>query len=165
MFVSELGVHDVERLLSPVEAVFDERPKHAVLLVQAIEERAHVTVPAESTAVELGRTIADSHVWPPREWLIRALAPSEVRDEGNDRAVILKSEVPMFVGRGARVYPTLVGCASLSPTPRAGACHHCPPPGISRIVHASLPHVVIVGGGFGGLTAARALADRTCVSR
>jgi len=49
----------VERLLSPVESVFDERPEYPVLLVQAVEERAHVTVPAESTAVELSRTIAD----------------------------------------------------------------------------------------------------------
>jgi len=35
MFGSELGVYDVERLLSPVEAGFDVRPKHPVLLVQA----------------------------------------------------------------------------------------------------------------------------------
>jgi len=28
-------------------------------------------------------------------------------------------------------------------------------------MHASLPHVVIVGGGFGGLSAARALVDKT----
>ncbi len=28
-------------------------------------------------------------------------------------------------------------------------------------MHASLPHVVSVGGGFGGLSAARALVDKT----
>ncbi len=89
MFGSELGVYDVERLLSPVEAGFDVRPKHPVLLVQAVEERAHVTVPAESTTVELSRTVADSHDGLHANGWIRALAPAEVRDEGNDRAVIL----------------------------------------------------------------------------
>jgi len=62
MFGSELGVYDVERLLSPVEAVFDERAKHAMLLVQTVEERAHVRMPAEGTAVELGGTVAGSHI-------------------------------------------------------------------------------------------------------
>jgi hypothetical protein len=62
MFVSDLGAHDVERPLPPVNAVFDEWAKHTVLLVQAVEERAHVTMPAEGTFVGLDGTVTGSHI-------------------------------------------------------------------------------------------------------
>jgi hypothetical protein len=39
----------VEGLLPPVETILDERPKHAVLLVDAVEERANMMMLAEST--------------------------------------------------------------------------------------------------------------------
>jgi hypothetical protein len=48
MLVSSLGVDEVERPIPFVEAVLDERPKHAVLLVDAVEERANVATLAES---------------------------------------------------------------------------------------------------------------------
>jgi hypothetical protein len=38
----------VEGLFPPVNAIFEERAKHPVLLVQAVEERANVTLLAQS---------------------------------------------------------------------------------------------------------------------
>jgi len=39
-------IHDVSSLFAPVEAIFEERAKHPVLLVDAVEESANMTVPA-----------------------------------------------------------------------------------------------------------------------
>jgi hypothetical protein len=48
MVFASLRVDEMERLIPPVKAIPDERAKHAVLLVDAIEERADVTMLTES---------------------------------------------------------------------------------------------------------------------
>jgi hypothetical protein len=53
MFFAELGVDEVESLVPPVEAVFEERTKDSILLVGAVEESANVTMPAEIASGEL----------------------------------------------------------------------------------------------------------------
>src|SRR5438128_4413694 len=62
MFVPQPGVHDVESFLSPVKAFFDERAKHPVLLVDAVEERADVTFAAERPPGKLDGMLV-SHVF------------------------------------------------------------------------------------------------------
>ena len=65
--VPEVGVDDVEPLLPPVEPVPDEGAEHPVLLVDAVEERADVTLRAERAAGELDGTVAGSHGYLPAE--------------------------------------------------------------------------------------------------
>jgi hypothetical protein len=52
----------VESLFSPIKALCDKRAKHPVLLVDAVEERANVTFPAESATGKLHGTIVGSHI-------------------------------------------------------------------------------------------------------
>jgi hypothetical protein len=47
MFVSSLWVNEMEGSISQLEAVLDERAEHAVLLVDAVEERANMAILAE----------------------------------------------------------------------------------------------------------------------
>jgi len=42
MFSLQLGIHDVEGFVPPLEALFDERAKHPVLLVETVEESADI---------------------------------------------------------------------------------------------------------------------------
>jgi hypothetical protein len=58
-----LRIHDVRSLVAPLEAIFEERAKHPVLLVDAVEESANVTLPAEMASGELYGMI-DSHISP-----------------------------------------------------------------------------------------------------
>jgi hypothetical protein len=48
MFFPSLRVNEMESFISPVDAFLDERAKDAVLLVDALKERANVTMLAES---------------------------------------------------------------------------------------------------------------------
>src|SRR4029077_3076572 len=59
----QLGVHDVEGFFPAVKAVFDKRAKHPVLLVDAVEESANVTLPAERTPGKLHGTALRSHIY------------------------------------------------------------------------------------------------------
>jgi hypothetical protein len=52
----------MEGFVPPVEAILDERAKHAVLLVDAVEERANVTTPAETTPGKLQRLPVGFHI-------------------------------------------------------------------------------------------------------
>src|SRR5437660_8363016 len=65
MFSLPLRVHDVEGLVPAVKALFDERAKHPVLLVEAVEESANVTVLAETAPGTAHGTAVRSHVSPP----------------------------------------------------------------------------------------------------
>jgi hypothetical protein len=58
-----LGVNEVESLIPPLEAIFDERAKHPVLLVDAVEESADVVVPTEHTTGKL-HGVMGSHMSP-----------------------------------------------------------------------------------------------------
>jgi hypothetical protein len=53
MVFALLGVNEMEGFIPLVEAFLDERAKHAVLLVGAVEERANVTMLAESAPRDL----------------------------------------------------------------------------------------------------------------
>jgi hypothetical protein len=53
MVFRQLGVHDVESFVPPVKALFDERAKHPVLLVHAVEKSANVTVLAKNAPAQL----------------------------------------------------------------------------------------------------------------
>jgi len=59
-----LRIHDVGRLFAPVEAIFEERAKHPVLLVDAVEESANVTLPGEIASGKLHGMIFGFHISP-----------------------------------------------------------------------------------------------------
>src|SRR2546430_14279321 len=54
----------MERFIPSREAIFDERAKHSVLLVGAVEESANVTLPAEITPGKLHGLSLGSHISP-----------------------------------------------------------------------------------------------------
>src|SRR5260370_25540070 len=70
MVFPQLGVHEVESFVPLLEALFDERAKHPVLLVEAVEESANMTVLAETAAGTLHGTAVRSHVSPPAATVI-----------------------------------------------------------------------------------------------
>jgi hypothetical protein len=53
----------VGRLFAPVEAIFEERAKHPVLLVDAVEESANMTVPGEIASGKLHGMILGFHIY------------------------------------------------------------------------------------------------------
>jgi hypothetical protein len=67
MVFPQLGVDEMESLIPLVEAVFDERAKDPVLLVDAVEESADVTVPAEHTSGKLHGAVGGYHKLPLRQ--------------------------------------------------------------------------------------------------
>src|SRR5258707_7633812 len=64
MFFPSLGVNEMEGFIPPVEAIFEERAKHPVLLVDAVEECANVTLPAEIASGELHGMTLVCHISP-----------------------------------------------------------------------------------------------------
>src|SRR6266436_6111570 len=52
MLVSQLGIDDVERLLAPLEAVFDEWKQHPVFFVGVMKKGADVTLRVKHRACE-----------------------------------------------------------------------------------------------------------------
>ena len=60
-----IGVHDVESPLTSVETVLDERAKDPVLFLDAVEERADVTVLTENAPCKLHGMLSGFH-GPPR---------------------------------------------------------------------------------------------------
>src|SRR5436309_14272127 len=54
----------MERLIPSHEAIFDERAKHSVLLVGAVDESANVTLPAEIAPGKLHGLSLGSHISP-----------------------------------------------------------------------------------------------------
>jgi hypothetical protein len=48
MIFPSLRINEVERFVPLVEAIPDERAKHAMLLVDVVEERTNMPMPAES---------------------------------------------------------------------------------------------------------------------
>jgi hypothetical protein len=67
MLSSPLGVDEMEGFVPLVEAVFDKRAKHTVLLVDAVEERANVAILAESVRRNPQRIVVGFHTSPPTE--------------------------------------------------------------------------------------------------
>jgi hypothetical protein len=61
MVFSPPRVDQVESLIPLVEPVLDERVKHAVLLIDAVEERANVAILAKSVRRYLWRVVAGFH--------------------------------------------------------------------------------------------------------
>jgi hypothetical protein len=59
-----LGVHDVGSLFTSIEAILIERAKHPVLLLEAGEERANVSVRSDAGAGTLQGTTICRHVSP-----------------------------------------------------------------------------------------------------
>ena len=59
-----LGLHDVRSLFTPIEAILVEGAKHPVLLVQAVEERANVSVRADAGAGRPQGTTVRRHLYP-----------------------------------------------------------------------------------------------------
>jgi hypothetical protein len=54
----------MESFFSPLEAIFDERAKHPVLLVDAVEESANVTLPSEIASGKLHGMTLGCHISP-----------------------------------------------------------------------------------------------------
>jgi hypothetical protein len=65
MVFPQLRVYVVEGFVPPLEALFDERAKHPVLLVEAVEESANMTVLAETASGTSHGPAVRSHVSPP----------------------------------------------------------------------------------------------------
>jgi hypothetical protein len=57
----------MKSLLAPLEPLFDERAKHPVLLVEAIEESANVRLFTEHAISYVDGTFIASHDGPPQE--------------------------------------------------------------------------------------------------
>jgi hypothetical protein len=62
VFFPSLGVDEMEGFVASVETILDERAKHSMMLVDAVEERANMTVPAESARGELRGLRGDIHI-------------------------------------------------------------------------------------------------------
>jgi hypothetical protein len=58
----------VEGLFSPVDAIFEERAKHPVLLVQAVEESTNMTSLGELASGKLHGLTLGSHISPPHTY-------------------------------------------------------------------------------------------------
>jgi hypothetical protein len=54
----------MESFFPPLEALFDERAKHSVLLVDAVEESANMTLPAEIASGEMYGMTLVCHISP-----------------------------------------------------------------------------------------------------
>src|SRR5438445_5257680 len=65
MVFPQLRVDEMESLIPLVEAVFDERARHPVLLVDAVEESADVAVWAEHASGKPHGAVSGYHVSPP----------------------------------------------------------------------------------------------------
>jgi hypothetical protein len=52
----------MESLVPLIEAILDERAKHTMLLVHAVEERANVTMLPEGAPVKVHRMVVSCHV-------------------------------------------------------------------------------------------------------
>src|SRR5579864_3614353 len=61
---SILGIHDVRSLFTPIETILIEGAQHPVLLVQAVEERANVSVRSDAGASTLQGTTVRRHLSP-----------------------------------------------------------------------------------------------------
>jgi hypothetical protein len=61
MFFPPLGVHVMVSLVPVGESIRDKRQEHAMLLVDAVEERTDMTVRPENTPGELGRLCEGFH--------------------------------------------------------------------------------------------------------
>jgi hypothetical protein len=53
MFVPSIGVNEMEDFVPPVETILDKRAKHAMVLVDAVEERTNMTILIEKTLNKL----------------------------------------------------------------------------------------------------------------
>jgi hypothetical protein len=62
MFFPSHRVNEMESFISLVEAIFDERAKHPVLLVGAVKESANVTLAAENAASKLHGMVTGCHI-------------------------------------------------------------------------------------------------------
>jgi hypothetical protein len=65
MVFPESRVHDMKSFVPPLETLLDERAKHPVLLVHAVEESANVTMLAQIASGTPHGTAVGHHVSPP----------------------------------------------------------------------------------------------------
>ena len=61
MFFPSLWIDEMEALIPPIEAILDERAQDPVLLVDAVEEGANVTLPVENAPGKMHGTIVRFH--------------------------------------------------------------------------------------------------------
>src|SRR5260221_8747569 len=59
-----LGAEKMKGFIPPVEAIFEERAKHPVLLFGGFKEGANVRLPAEIASGKLHGTTLDRHISP-----------------------------------------------------------------------------------------------------
>jgi hypothetical protein len=85
MVFPQLGVHEVESFIPPVESLFDERAKHPVLLVETVEESANMTVLAENAPGTSHGTAVRSHISPPA-----ATGVCQSRADASEQILLLK---------------------------------------------------------------------------
>jgi len=81
----QIWVHEVASFVAPLKAISDERAKHPVLLVHAIEESANVTALAENAAGTLHGTPVRCHVSPPA-----ATSGCQSRADASERIILRK---------------------------------------------------------------------------
>src|SRR5580698_5339613 len=69
MSLPQRGINDMKSPVAVLEPLFDERAKHPVLLVEAIEKSANMTLFAKHAISDVDGTFIASHDVPPREWI------------------------------------------------------------------------------------------------
>jgi hypothetical protein len=65
VILPKFGVDDMKGLLTPFKPLFDERTKHSVLLVEAIEKSANVRLFAKNAISYVDGTFMELHDGPP----------------------------------------------------------------------------------------------------
>jgi hypothetical protein len=70
----------MKSLVAPLEPLFDERAKHPVLLVEAIEKSANVIVSAKHAISYVDGTFIALHDGPPRKWISASHPRSTFRE-------------------------------------------------------------------------------------
>src|SRR5712671_2910219 len=85
MVFPQLGVHQVESFVPLLEALFDERAKHPMLLVGAVEESANMTVLTENAPGTSHGIAVRSHISPPA-----ATGVCQSRADASEQIILLK---------------------------------------------------------------------------
>src|SRR5437764_15402428 len=118
MFSLPIRVHDVEGLVPAVKALFDERAKQPVLLVEAVEESGNMTMLAETAPGTLHGTAVRTHFLPPA-----APGICQSRADASEQIILLEGLAQVTNDGGSPRAPrNAVASIPRDPVRRNGLC-------------------------------------------